>query len=372
MKFTDVRYYGADFQFHTGDVEVEEGRITAVIPHPCQPTAMLLPGLIDIHVHGNSGADVSDGDGEGLLRMARFLAINGTTGFSPASMTLPEETLARAYRTAAQLHQACPSDAARLYALTMEGPFFSAEKKGAQNAAYLHAPDAGMLARLQKEAEGLIRIACVAPELPGAMEFIEAAAAAGIRVSLAHTAADYDTAAAAFDRGASHLTHTFNAMQPMLHRVPGPIAAAAERDNVTAELIADGLHVHPAMVRMAFRMFGPGRVCLISDAISACGMPDGTYMLGGQQIHVTGSRATLADGILAGSVATLFACLRNAIRFGIPAEEAVRAATATPARVIGIDDEAGAIREGYSADLLLCSLDWELQAVCLRGQMLKR
>lgn len=366
MLFERVLYFGADFRFHTGDVEVDAGRIAAVRPRGCTPRAMLLPGLVDIHLHGNSGADFSDGAEEGLLRMARFLAAHGTTSFSPASLTLPEERLKAAYRTAARLHAARPESAAALRGITMEGPFFSMGKRGAQNPEHLRLPDAALFARLQREAAGLIRIACIAPELPGALDCIRTVAAEGVKVSLAHTEADYDTACAAFDAGASHVTHLFNAMPPLLHRAPGVIGAASERETVTAELIADGIHVHPSAVRAAFRLF-PGRVCLVSDALSACGMPEGEYMLGGQSIRVSGSRAMLSDGTLAGSVATLFNCMKNAVRFGVPAEEAVRAASYTPARVIDADGETGAIREGLAADLLLCGMDWELQAVYIGG-----
>lgn len=287
MLFERILYFGADFRFHTGDVEVDAGRIAAVRPRGCTPRAMLLPGLVDIHLHGNSGADFSDGAEDGLLRMARFLAAHGTTSFSPASLTLPEERLKAAYRTAARLHAVRPEGAAALRGITMEGPFFSMGKRGAQNPEHLRLPDAALFARLQREAAGLIRIACIAPELPGALDCIRTVAAEGVKVSLAHTEADYDTASAAFDAGAAHVTHLFNAMPPLLHRAPGVIGAASERETVTAELIADGIHVHPSAVRAAFRLF-PGRVCLVSDALSACGMPEGEYMLGGQAIRVSG------------------------------------------------------------------------------------
>lgn len=367
MLFESILYYGADFRFHTGDVAVEGGCIASVRPRECTPCAMLLPGLVDIHLHGNSGVDFSEASPAGLCRMARFLAAHGTTSFSAASLTLPEQQLAAAYHTAAEFCAAPPEDAAALRGITMEGPFFSHGKCGAQNPAYLRAPDPAMVSRLQQAAGGRIRIVCVAPELPGAHALIQSVAATGVAVSVAHTEADYDAACAAFAAGATHVTHLYNAMPPLLHRAPGVIGAAAECPQVTAELIADGIHVHPSAVRAAFRLFGEGRICLISDALSACGMPDGDYTLGGQAIRVCGARATLADGTLVGSVATLFDCMKNAVRFGIPAEEAVRAASHTPARVLGVDGEIGAIREGLPADLLLCSMDWALQSVYIRG-----
>ncbi|MBE5785746.1 MAG: N-acetylglucosamine-6-phosphate deacetylase [Clostridiales bacterium] len=369
MLFTNVRYFGADQRFHTGNVTVENGIITAVEEKNGQAEKLLLPGLIDVHLHGNRGMDFSDGGSFQYEEMARFLAKNGTTGFSATTMTLPPAFIEKACRCAAGFAKAETEGAARLLGITMEGPFFSAAKKGAQNADYLLPPDARLLSSLQEAAEGLLRIVCVAPELPGALDFIRTATDAGFRVSLAHTAADYDTAAAAFDAGACHLTHTFNAMPPLLHRAPGVIGAAAEREHVTAELIGDGMHVHPSAMRAAFKLF-PGRVCLVSDAIPPAGAENGTYSLGEQPVIVKDGRATLLDGTLAGSTATLFACLQNCIRFGIKAEEAVAAATSTPAKALGVQDRFGAVAPGFAADLLLCSPDFELLTVFLGGEAL--
>jgi N-acetylglucosamine-6-phosphate deacetylase len=230
-------------------------------------------------------------------------------------------------------------------------------------------PDFGLFGRLQAAAEGLIRIACVAPELPGAAAFARDVAATGVTVSAAHTEADYDQAAAGFDAGISHVTHLFNAMPPFLHRAPGVIGAAAERPGVTAEMITDGVHIHPSAVRAAFRLFGPERICLVSDAMSATGMADGDYFLGGQPVIVHRGRATLADGTIAGSTATLIHCLRTAVSMDIPLADAVRCATANPARVIGLKD-AGAIAEGLRADLLLCGGDLSLKTVLMGGEAL--
>ena len=251
----------------------------------------------------------------------------------------------------------------------MEGPFFSEKKKGAQNADYLRRPDTELFHRLQETAQGLIRVACVAPELMGALDYIRSVSGEGITVSAAHTEADYDVAVAGFTAGISHVTHLFNAMPPFLHRAPGIIGAAAEREHVTAELICDGIHVHPSAVRGAFRLFGPERICLISDAMAACGLADGESMLGGQRVTIRDGKATLDSGTLAGSVATLFHCVRQAISFGIPAGDVLRCATANPARVLGAED-IGAIAVGKQADCLLCDTDWTLKGVILRGNRL--
>lgn len=328
--------------------------------------AAVIPGLVDIHTHGAAGADFSDGDVEGLTRMAAHLAKRGVTSFCPTSMTLPYETLEKAFRTAAELYENRPAGRARVMGIHMEGPYFSEKKKGAQNGAYLKLPDLPGFRKLYEGCGGLVRIVDVAPELEGAAEF-SAGAKALCTVSVAHTDADYDEAAAVFDAGASHLTHLFNAMPPIHHRKPGVIGAASERENVVAELICDGLHVHPSSVRMAFRLF-PGRICLISDSLRCCGMPDGEYELGGQQVFLAGGVARLADGTIAGAASDLYADMLNAIRFGIPREEAIRAATIRPAKEIGRDAEIGSIEAGKHADFVICGEDLQPKAVCIGGE----
>ena len=355
-----------------GAFRVEDGRFAAF--YDGDPTeegvdlggAKVIPGLIDVHSHGNSGADFSDGDYDGLVRMAAYYAKNGITGFAPASMTLPYETLEAAFATAAQLHREAPAGCARLLGIQMEGPFFSEKKKGAQNADYLRLPDFEAFRKLYDGCGGLIRIADVAPELEGAEDFIRRASEL-CTVSVAHTDASYEDAKAAFAAGARHVTHLFNAMPPIHHRKPGVIGAAAEREDVVAELISDGQHLHPSIVRMAFRLF-PGRICLISDSLRCCGMPDGEYELGGQQVFLQGGIARLADGTIAGSATNLFACMRRAISFGVPEEEAVTAATLTPAREIGADGQVGSLEEGKLADFVVCDRELNALSVWLGGE----
>ena len=365
----------ADGRFVRGGFSVENGRFAHVledVPGPAEDLdgALVIPGLVDIHVHGCAGADFSDGDYAGLVHMARYLARRGVTSFAPASMTLPYDALDTAFRTAARLHREGLADGARLMGIQMEGPFLSREKRGSQNPAYLRLPEWDSFLRLYDAAEGLLRIVDVAPELPGAAEFTRRASEK-CRVSVAHTAAGYDQAAAVFDAGATHLTHLFNAMSGIHHRHPGPIGAASERETVTAELICDGLHVHPSAVRMAFRLF-PGRICLISDALRCCGMADGAYSLGGQDILLSGGVARLTGGAIAGSAADLYQCMRRAVSFGIPREQAVWAATALPARVIGRESETGAIADGRAADFVICGGELEPEAVYLGGKCLEQ
>lgn len=365
----------ADGRFVRGGFSVENGRFAHVledVPGPAEDLdgALVIPGLVDIHVHGCAGADFSDGDYAGLVRMARYLARRGVTSFAPASMTLPYDALDKAFHAAARLRREGLADGARLMGIQMEGPFLSREKRGSQNPAYLRLPDWDSFLRLYDAAEGLLRIVDVAPELPGAAEFTRRASEK-CRVSVAHTAAGYDQAAAVFDAGATHLTHLFNAMSGIHHRHPGPIGAASERENVTAELICDGIHVHPSAVRMAFRLF-PGRICLISDALRCCGMADGSYSLGGQEILLSGGVARLTGGAIAGSAADLYQCMRRAVSFGIPREQAVWAATALPARVIDRESETGAIADGRAADFVICGGELEPEAVYLGGKRLEQ
>lgn len=329
----------------------------------------VIPGLVDLHFHGSAGADISDGDLAGLHRMGAYEASRGVTAMCPATMTLPEDVLMRAAQAAAAYEPA--ADEAVLVGINMEGPFISPSKVGAQNPDYVRNPSAEEFRRLQEAAGGLFKLVDIAPEEPGAEEFIREMANE-VRISLAHTCTDYDTAARAFELGARQLTHLYNAMDPMHHRKPGPIPAAVEHGEVTAEIIADGVHIHPAMVRLAFQLFGDNRMILISDTLRAAGLEDGTYDLGGQDVTVRGPVATIDNGALAGSVSDLMRCLTVAVRdMGIPLASAVKAASANPARALGLDAERGAIEAGKVADAVLLDKETlDVRAVVLRGELL--
>ena len=331
----------------------------------------VIPGLIDVHFHGCVGEDFSDATPDGLQAMADYELSQGVTYICPAGMTLPEEQLTRICRNAAA-HKAKNAGGAELAGLHLEGPFLCEAKKGAQNSAFLHDPDIDMLRRLQKAAEGLVKLVTVAPEQPHALEFIRGAAADGITVSIGHTTADYETASVAFEAGARQATHLFNAMPPFTHRAPGVIGAAFDHPHVRAELICDGIHVHPSVVRATFRLFGPERVILISDSLRATGMPDGQYPFGGQEIEVHGNRATILGHpeTLAGSVTSLMGCLRQAVAFGVPLADAVRAASFNPARAIGIDGRAGSLEIGKEASLVLLNReDLSIRTVVFQGNI---
>ena len=373
MFYKNARIFGSDFQFHTGAFEVKDGLFGAVLPEAIPADAVdlqgatVIPGLIEVHSHGNSGADFSDGDYEGLKAMARFYASCGVTSFAPASMTLPYEVLAKAFATGKRLKEEAPEGCARIMGIQMEGPYFSYKKRGAQNPDYLKEPDFEGFKALYEGCDGLVRIVDIAPELPGAAEFVEKAKEL-CTVSIAHTDSDYDHAKAAIDAGVTHLTHLYNAMPGINHRNPGVIPAAVENKNVRAEIICDGLHIHPAAVRMAFSMFGSDRMIVVSDSGRCAGQPDGTtFELGGQMATLTDGVARLADGTIACSATNMYQCLLNCISWGIPEEAVVRACTYNPACALGAQDKVGSIETGKLADFVICDADYSNRRVFIGG-----
>lgn len=333
----------------------------------------VIPSLVDVHFHGCVGEDFSDATPEGLQRIADYELSQGVAYICPASMTLPENQLTAICKNVAA-HQAKKSGGAEVVGTHLEGPFLSAAKKGAQNGKFLHDPDIPMLERLQEAAHGGIKLVTVAPEQPGAMEFIRAAVKMGITVSIGHSTADYDTSKAAFAAGAAHVTHLYNGMPPILHRAPGIIGAAFDSPDVQVELICDGIHVHGSIIRATFRLFGAERVILVSDSLRAAGMPNGRYPFGGQEIEVHGNRAVIVGHpeTLAGSVTSLMGCLRQAVEFGIPVADAVRACTYNPAQSIGLDSRIATLDTGKEASFVLLNKeDLSIRSIVFKGNLVQ-
>jgi len=354
-------------KFVPGSVTVENGIITAVGNESTYDVdakgQYLVPGFVEVHSHGAMGGDFSDGMAEDLSKISRYYAQNGVTSFLATTMTLKEHTLIPAMEVIRDFTR--PADGAKCAGIHLEGPFLCYNKRGAQAAENLHLPDADMFARLNKASGNMVKLVTVAPETEGAMDFIRKVSPV-CTVSLGHTEADYDTAMEAYKNGASHATHLFNGMPSLHHRSPGVIAAAFD-SGATAELICDGLHIHPGVIRMASRLFGENLV-VISDSLRCAGMPDGEYELGGQPIEMKNGKATLKDSdTLAGSSTNLLAELQNLVRFGLPLETALTAMTAAPAKAARLAD-VGQIAPGKAADLLLLDENLNLTATYIDGE----
>ena len=349
-------------RFVTCDVAVEDGKIAAIGDHlgdgmDCTGLR-LLPGLVDIHTHGCAGYDFDHATEQQLAEMSACYLRHGVTAVLATLMTNPRKLLLEA---AAK----CGAAAAPIRGIYLEGPFFGPAKKGAHDAQHLSPIDGEFFSALDEAAKGAIRIVAVDPCLEGAEDFIRHVSKTK-RVTLAHTPAGYDDAQTGFAAGATQVTHLFNAMTGLAHREPGLVGAALAGD-CFAEVICDGIHIHPAVLKTAFKALD-GRGLVISDSMAACGLADGDYSLGGQAVTVRGPRATLADGTLAGSVTFAWDGMVNLIRAGVPAEQAVAAATSIPAKSAGLESTCGIIALGRSADLVLCDESWNIRQVYLAGE----
>lgn len=379
MIIQNANVFMPDGAFAKGDIYVDQktGRIQNVsLANLAQEEVIdaselyAIPGLIDLHFHGCVGHDFCDATEEAIQAIADYEASVGVLAICPATMTYSEEIIAGIV-DAAVAHK--NGKGADLIGINMEGPFLSPKRAGAQNPEYFHAPDADFFMRVQERAGGLIKLCDIAPEEAGAMECIDAIKDSVQVISLAHTTADYETACEAFQRGANHVTHLYNAMPGIHHRLPGPIVAANEM-GATVELITDNIHSHPAIARFTFRVFGDDKVVLVADSMMACGLPNGQYELGGQAVTVEGRKCTLTHKpeIIAGSATNLFDCMRCAVKeMDIPLESAVKAATLNPARVLNVCEDYGSLKEGVYGNVLLLNKELELVHVVQKGTVIR-
>ena len=354
-----------DGRLVSGALSIRDGSI-ARFTERSAPDRLVLPGFIDVHVHGGAGHDTMDGE-DGVLGLARFHARHGTTALCPTTVTSDEELLARALRGVAAAQKKAPRGCARVLGAHLEGPFISEKKLGAQPRR-ARLPDLGLLDRLL--GAGPVALVTLAPELEGALSLVERVVSLGIRASLGHSACDFAAGARAYERGAKGATHLFNAMSGLDHRNPGLAAAALEAEGAYLELILDGQHVHEAMFQLALRA-ARGKLMLVTDAIRAAGLGDGDAELGGQRVVVRGGRATLEDGTLAGSVLTLDRAFANAVKAGVPVERAALLLSQNPADYLGRTD-IGRLASGARADIIILRDDLTIDRVLVGADAVDR
>jgi len=365
-------------------IAIEDGRIASIASRNAAqslagshvldyPGATLAPSFLDVHTHGAAGHDVMEGTPRALGAIGRFLASRGTAHYLATTVTAPIHQTLHALEGIARLieHPEAMQNghpAARPLGIHLEGPFLSHEKRGVHPPELLVAPDIALFDRFFEAAGGHVRLMTLAPELPGAVELAAHATARGVRVSLGHSNATAAQTQAAIDAGAVSATHTYNAMRALDHQEPGILGTVLTCDSLYAELICDGIHNRPSMVKLWWRAKGPERAILITDAMSATGMPDGEYQFGGFPVQVANGKAT-ARGVLAGSVLTLDRALSNFIEFtGAPLEQALRLSTANPAAMTGLGDQAGSLAVGQPANLVAVDSSGHLVASLLHGQ----
>ncbi len=369
ITLTNARVVLAD-DVREGWLTIEDGRVTHVGRGAAPGDGVdlggryALPGFVDMHHHGGAGGSYPAADAEQAVRAARFHLEHGTTTSLASLVTAAPDDLARAVGTLAEL-----CDDGVFAGIHLEGPYISPGRCGAHDPALLRDPDPAELSALVKAGRGYVRMLTIAPELPGALDVIRLAAYQGVIAALGHSDASYERTLDGIEAGATVATHLFNALPPLHHRSPGPIAALLEDERVTVELINDGVHVHPAMLRLAHATAGPERVALVTDAMAAAGLGDGAYRLGPMAVEVSGGVARLVEGgAIAGSTLTMDVAFRRAVReVGLSLPEAARAAALTPARVLGVAGRVGSITAGKDADLVMLSDDLEVDAVMKGG-----
>ncbi|EAE3052944.1 N-acetylglucosamine-6-phosphate deacetylase [Listeria monocytogenes] len=326
---------------------------------------LLIPGMIDVHIHGAKNYDMMDGSTESIQAVSMACAETGCTSFLVTSVSSSLEDLIQMIRQTKKVIG--KEKGAKIAGIHLEGPYLNIEKKGMQNPAHLRHPDLKEMKKIFDEADGLIKMVTIAPELPGGIELIDFLKKRGVVVAIAHSNATYEEAQDAFEKGASHITHCFNAMPAIHHRAPGLVAAALENDSISVQAIVDGVHLHPGIVRLIHKIKGPDKMVLTTDALQAMGVGDGEYIFCGHQVTVTEGVARLQDGTLASSTVTMNKSLRLSNEFGINLQDTIQMATSTPADILGMKN-LGRIEKGYIADLVLLDKKFEVLSTWINGE----
>ena len=372
MIFKNCTFFNEIFEKELADIKIENGKIAEIgyfneDDYVDMSGKILLPGLIDIHIHGGNGGDASDNSPQSLNKIRAYLAKRGVTSFCPTTMTLPVERLCQIAATVAGCAQAGSQGGAKIAGINFEGPFISLNKKGAQNGEYVIPGSKKDFDKLYAASKGLMRLITIAPEAFDSDEFIKYASES-VAVSIGHTCANAQECQKAIDCGARHITHLYNAMTPMIHREAGVVGTAFD-NNVMCEIICDGEHVCPAVLRNTFKFLGEDRAVVISDSMRGAGLGNGEFELGGQMTYVKDGYkvAKLADGTIAASITNIFDELKNLIAFGIDFKSALKACTINPARAIGMENEIGSISVGKWADLVVVDENFELKEVYING-----
>jgi len=363
--FVDGSFQKVDFEVKNGKFITISNDLTSNDVLDCTDL-LILPGLIDIHSHGCIGYDFNTANATEIEKMCEFYAKNGITSILATNMTIDYNIYKEAMIRIKNVMES-KIHGSRISGINMEGPFLGVDKKGAHDTRYLIPIDVAKFDELNALSGDNIRLVDIDPKLPDSLAFIKEYSKSKT-ISLAHTSCDYDLAAKAFEAGASHVTHLFNAMNGLHHRYPGLIGAFSDFD-VHAEIICDGIHIHPSVIRMMFKI-DSDKLILISDSMPATGLKDGIYELGGQKVYVKDSKATLEDGTIAGSTITVYEAMKRAINFGVPKEQAILSATLIPAKAIKVDHEIGSISTGKKADFIILDKDYNIQSVYKEGTLL--
>lgn len=373
MILKNAKIFDREFYPVPSDLLIRGRKIEAIAPSLDGEEALDLggclisPGFVDIHIHGCVGADTCDAERGAIEKMAAHLVTKGVTSFCPTTMTVSMNRIAKSVAVVRDCMEH-PPEGAEILGVDMEGPYISPGRKGAQSEEHVRRPDWREFRQFCEDCGGIIRLVALAPEREGGADFIRHAGEL-CRVTLAHSDADYAQAKTAFDLGIAHVTHFFNAMTGLNHRAPGAVGAVFDDERVRAEMICDGFHIHPAVLRAAFRLLGEDRTVIVSDSMRAAGLPDGVSELGGQRVFVRNGQARLADGTIAGSTTNLYDEVKNLIRFGVPLRQVIKSATINPAIEAGAANRIGSIEPGKDADLVVFGGDYELKLVIAKGRI---